>query len=182
MPRGVRGSGKAAVAAREAAAQAAPGATLETPATPAATTDTPIIKRRGRRKALPKVAAPASETMQLVEKVLRSRGTRGATQETLQSVVTWARSIREEGESLQQLSSSPRRRTSPAPTERVARYEMNLALLEGVLAGTLSLDVQDNGDFVFLHGAIVSPTSITEVEDTSGQMPPLENVTGDISG
>lgn len=114
-------------------------------------------KRRRRRAQSPDYAA---ETQTLIDAVLRSRGTRGATQEILASVVAWARSVRSEGDALRGLAGQPRRQKTQAPADRTARYEMNKALLEGVLSGNIALDVHDNGDLVFLHtGADVpSPT------------------------
>lgn len=89
--------------------------------------------------------------MTLVESLLRSRGIKGATQDELQGVVAWARSIRAEGQSLTELSARPRRAKTQAPADRVARFEMNRALLDGVLGGTIALDVQDDGVLIFLH-------------------------------
>jgi hypothetical protein len=119
-------------------------------AAPSADGTAAVVRRRRRRRT---VAAPdyALETVKLVEAVLRSRGAKGATQETLQSVITWARGIRDEGEQLRELASRPRRQKTQAPMERLAAYEMNRALLDGILAGAIVLDVQSDGVLVFLH-------------------------------
>jgi hypothetical protein len=76
---------------------------------------------------------------------------KGATQEVLQSVIAWARGIREEGDALRELSGRPRRQKAQAPSERIARYDMNRALLDGILKGVITLDVLDGGTIVFLH-------------------------------
>jgi hypothetical protein len=114
-----------------------------------------------------------------VEALLKSRGFRGATQEDLQQVVAWAQQTRAEGEALR--SESVPRRTRAAGRsaqaraaalrqqqaqqeklqERLTRHSMNQALLEGVLAGRVALDVQ-NGQLIFKDGqsvgAAFSPT------------------------
>src|SRR5690242_16445172 len=85
------------------------------------------IKRRGRRT---KTVEPINETGVLIDVVLRGRGVRGATPEVLLSVVSWARSVREEGLAIHSgRNDSTRRQRSEISPERIARYEMNLALL-----------------------------------------------------
>ena len=96
-------------------------------------------------------AETANETASLVEAVLRSRGAKGATQEALQSVIAWAREVRAEGDTLKELAGRPRRQKTQAPADRIARYEMNRALLDGVLSGGILLDLRDDGSFIFLH-------------------------------
>lgn len=109
-------------------------------------------RRRRRRRTQNTAPDYAAETVSLVEAALRSRGARGASQELLQSVISWARSVRAEGEELKLLQGRPRRQKTQAPADRLVRYEMNRALLDGILAGTIVLDVQENGDLLFLHG------------------------------
>lgn len=70
----------------------------------------------------------------------------------MQSVVAWARSVRDEGSELAEIAKKPRRAKAQAPADRLARHEMNRALLEGILAGRIALDVQEGGSLVFLHG------------------------------
>ena len=91
-----------------------------------------------------------------MEAVLRSRGTAGATSDLLQSVIGWAREIREEGDTLTELTSRPRRRKTAAAPERIARYEMDRALLDGVLAGTVLLDVREGGQLLFKYAQLVA--------------------------
>lgn len=116
----------------------------------------PVKKRRRRRM----TKTPATtETGALVEALLRSRGGRGATQIELQTVITWAHSVRDEGDALRELASRLRRPKGPAPSERTAHFEMNRALLDGVLAGSIAIDVQDGGALVFLHGNATAASS-----------------------
>jgi hypothetical protein len=115
--------------------------------------------RRGRK---PKAEAPAvNETAILLDVVLKSRGTKGATPEILHSVMAWARGIREEETALRTLIEHPRRQKTEAPTDRIARHSTNQALLDGVLAGTILLDVLDNGDLVFHHATATTPAPTT---------------------
>jgi hypothetical protein len=132
-------------------------------------------RRRGPRK-----GTPGSETGVLIEALLRSRGARGAAQEDLQRVIQWAQGIRAEGAAIAAAAAESRRRSprnaaagggagrgrASAATlarqkeerqrelaERTARHEMDQALLDGVLAGRIALDVAtDGGRLVFLQG------------------------------
>ena len=143
---------------------------VETPApnvTPVSDTEAAngdgIKKRRRRRNIGPDYA---SETRSILDAVLRSRANRGATQEALNAAVTWARSVRAEGDALRDLANSPRRQKSQTSPDRQARHDMNKALLEGILAGEIALDVADNGDLIFLHnggqGSIAFSVDATE--------------------
>jgi hypothetical protein len=126
-------------------------APAENATAPSEITDTPTEagkKRRKRRTSAPDFPA---ETRAILNAVLRSRASRGATQEALASAVAWARSVRAEGDSLRELANSPRRQKAQTSPDRTARYDLNKALLEGVLSGEIALDVADNGDLVFLH-------------------------------
>ncbi|GEM_PF-788888 len=123
--------------------------------------ETPVKRRRRRRTSATLLAETANETTALVEAVLRSRGAKGATQDALQSVISWSREIRAEGEALKELSSRPRRQKTQAPADRVSRFEMNRALLDGVLAGTVLLDLRDDGSFLFLHRDSVTAAATT---------------------
>ena len=122
-------------------------------ATPEAVEGT--VKRRRRRRT---ATAPdyASETVSLVEAALRSRGSRGATSDVLQGVVNWARGVRAEGEELKTLSARPRRLKAQAPSDRLVRYEMNRALLDGILVGAITLDIQGDGELVFVHSTFTN--------------------------
>ena len=144
--------------ARPRKATLTPEASAPVAETPAPEGDAPIRRRR-RRRSTP-VAAPdyAQETVLLVEAALKSRGSKGATQDVLASVVAWARSVRAEGEELKVINSRPRRTKNQAPVDRVATYEMNRALLDGILTGGITVDVQDDGKLIFLSTALGSET------------------------
>lgn len=131
--------------------------------------DTPIRRRRRRRT----VTTPpdyAAETATIVDAVLKGRGAKGATGELLGTVVAWARGIRLEGDALKELNSKPRRAKTQAPIARITDYEKNRALLDGILSGTVALDVQEDGTLVFLNAsslttAAPAPADTAVVED-----------------
>jgi hypothetical protein len=110
----------------------------------------------------------------------------GATEEDLRRVVSWAQKIRVEGEALQTASTRHRPRGVAKPTGRAAaiaarqreleeqplrerrtRYEMDRALLEGVVAGRTLLDVR-NGQVLFLSGASSNGSAPQTVELPAG--------------
>lgn len=114
--------------------------------------------------------------MRLIDALLKSRGATGATQAEIAQVVTWAQAILAEGSALATESAELRKlgprtkRTSPIAAARqkqqkearqaeiaarVQRHVMDRALLDGVLAGAISVDVKD-GDLVFLSGQYVA--------------------------
>ena len=121
---------------------------------PAPETDAPVRRRRRRRTTPPTPPDYAQETVMIVEAALKSRGSKGATQDILASVVGWARSVRSEGEELKVINSRPRRTKNQAPIDRTATYEMNRALLDGILTGGITIDVQDDGQLIFLSTAV----------------------------
>jgi hypothetical protein len=71
-------------------------------------------------------------------------------------VIAWARGVREEANTLQQLSTRQRRPKASADPDRITKNEMNRALLEGILDGTITLDVADDGTLAFTHAAAVA--------------------------
>jgi hypothetical protein len=125
--------------------------------------------RRGRS------ASQQSETGRLIEALLKNRGSRGATQQDLEQVVSWAEGIRAEvaaieaeAAELRKLGPRSARSTTGAAAarrkqqrearqreleERRRRSEMNQALLAGVLEGRILLDVGPEGGLVFLDGS-----------------------------
>ncbi len=109
----------------------------------------PAKKVRRKRRAVTPVDT-AAETAKIVEAALKSRGAQGAMQDDLQIIVDWARTVRTEGDALKDFADRPRRQKVESYSERLARYEMNRALLDSVLAGMVILDVQ-NGAIRFLH-------------------------------
>lgn len=132
----------------------------------AETAAAPATRRRApRRKTGPRKGAGKSETATVVDALLRTRGPRGASQEDLETVVTWAERTRAEGEALLAATDGRRRGAKSARgraagtrarqlTEeelkiRRSRHEMDRALLEGVLSGKIALDVR-SGQILFL--------------------------------
>ncbi len=122
-----------------------------TNATPAATTESadavkPIVRRRRRRT----VIDHAGQTVVLVSALLKTRGGKGAPQSALMAVTEWARGVHEEDTTLRQLKTRPRRAKAEISAERIAKFDVNKALLDGVLAGQIGIDVDDEGNIVFL--------------------------------
>lgn len=153
---------KAQLAAEAAAAEAS-----SVPETPAVTTP----RRRRRRRSSLANTDTSSETSTLIGAVLRSRGPQGATPEILSSVITWALRIREEGEEIRAAQGRIRRKPL-VPSEKLAYYEMNRALLDGVLEGTLTVKVQDDGQLLFVHSslaetAVFSVNAIDSIDSVS---------------
>lgn len=109
---------------------------------------TPVVRRRRRTS---RVIDHAAQTALLIESLLKTRGSRGASQEELQSVVNWARGVHAETEELKTLVGRPRRQKALASPDRMAAYELNKALLESALAGSIGLDVNENGLIVFIN-------------------------------
>ena len=110
----------------------------------------PVVRRRRRTS---RVIDHAAQTALLVDSLLKTRGVRGASQEELQSVITWARGVHAETEELKTLVGRPRRQKALASPDRIASYELNKALLESVLAGSIGLDVNESGSIVFINPA-----------------------------
>ena len=114
----------------------------------------------------------AQEARLLIGAVLRSRNNSnnagaGAAREELAQAVLWGRSVRAEAQALvaarkpparggtgtrggnRQRSNNTSRRQELAQREQ--SHELNQALLDGVLSGTIGLDVR-GGTLLFLHG------------------------------
>jgi hypothetical protein len=108
----------------------------------------------------------------LIDALLKSRGAAGATQSEIAQVVSWAQNILAEAATLQSETAELRKlgprgkRSSPVAaarqkqqkeqrqqeiSARVQRHAMDRALLDGVMAGGISVDVK-NGELVFLNG------------------------------
>ena len=108
----------------------------------------PVVRRRRR---VSRVIDHAAQTALLVDSLLKTRGTEGASQEELQSVINWARGVHAETEELKTLVGRPRRQKALASPDRMAAYELNKALLENVLAGSIGLNVSESGSIVFIN-------------------------------
>jgi hypothetical protein len=147
-------------------------------ATGEAASSAPTSRRTGARGGRPRRAraGAAGETGALIEALLKSRGSQGATQEELRRVVVWADETRREAEAIVE-ESRPRR--APRGTGKAAgprskaaqerqrqeqrereeqlrdrrnRNQTDRALLEGVLAGRVLLDVSE-GEIRFLDAS-----------------------------
>ena len=103
----------------------------------------PIVRRRRRRTTVDFVA----QTTLLTNSLLASRAARGvmsgATHDEIVAVVTWARGIHEEDAAMRQLKTRPRRAKAEISAERIARYDVAKALLDGVTAGSVAVDISD---------------------------------------
>ena len=122
-----------------------PKAATEAAETPTATT--PVVRRRRRRT----VIDHAAQTQILVSALLKSRGDAGANQSEALAVVSWARGIYEEGAELKTLATRVRKARSEDAAGRQVAYEVNKALLDGVLGGTMTINVGEAGSIVFGH-------------------------------
>lgn len=125
-----------------------------TPAVKAETTETPVaeetVARRRRRR---RTVDHAAEAAALTAALLKARGARGATLAELQAVTLWARGVHDEGTELAGLARQPRRAKSQGAPERLAAFQVNKHLLDGVLAGTLTVDVNESGQVSFGHSS-----------------------------
>jgi len=115
----------------------------------AATAETevkPVVRRRRRRTTVDH----AAQTAILVNALLKSRGESGAAQSAIISVIEWARNVHEEDAAMRQLKTRPRRAKAEISGERVAKFDVNKALLDGVLAGQVGINIDEDGNIVFL--------------------------------
>jgi len=119
-----------------------PKAATEAPETPAAT---PVVRRRRRRTTIDH----AAQTQILVSSLLKARGAEGATGEAALAIGNWARGEYEKGAELKTLATRVRKVKAPGVAERKLSYEVNKALLDGVLAGATTINVDRAGSIVF---------------------------------
>ena len=155
---------------------------------------------RPRRQSSPKRSGAAvrgrrtggNETTRLVEALLKSRGSRGASQQDLELAVRWAEGVRAEAAAVEAEASDLRKlgprgskpggATGAAATrqkqqrqerqreldERRQRLAMNQALLDGIGGGRVSLDVRD-GQLLFLHGEYAASHAAAEEAADGGE-------------
>ena len=122
-----------------------PKAVVEAAETAPAAPSAPIVRRRRRTATVDHGA----QSQILIESLLKSRGVRGATQEEALAVVTWARGVHAEAAELKTLTTRVRRAKAQNAPERQIVLDLNQALLNGVLAGSLIVDVDENGSVSF---------------------------------
>ena len=125
---------------RPKAATEAAAAPIE--ATPAAV---PIVRRRRRSS----IVDHAAQTAILIDSLLKGRGAAGASQEEALAVVNWARGVHAEEVELKALTTRVRRAKAQNAPERQIALGVNQALLNGVLSGALSIDVNAVGAITF---------------------------------
>ncbi len=114
-------------------------------------------KPEHRRKAAPPVYDSYAEIRSLITAILRSRGEQGARLDMLQGVLVWARNVRSETEALRELGERQRRPKGGAEPDRLLQNEMNRALLDGVIEGTIIIHLADDGSFSFASSPLPSP-------------------------
>jgi len=144
--------------------------------------------RRGRRSQ----SSAGSATGALIEALLKSRGSSGATQAELRRVVAWAEGVNREAVAIETESKSkPRRaprgagktaRSSPQGKaaqarrrqeqeeqlrERRIQNQADRALLDGVIAGRVLLDVTAEGDLRFLDATSTTSAPASSPEDST---------------
>jgi hypothetical protein len=110
---------------------------------PKATTGTTTVRRRRRRTVTPNSVTLAKT---IVDSMLASGN---ASQKDMEIVLGWVRSVGGEAEALKELVKRPRRAKAEGASERIAKLELNKALLQGLLAGELIISVDADGDIVF---------------------------------
>ena len=125
---------------RPKSATEAAAATIE--ATPAAV---PIVRRRRRSS----IVDHGAQTAILIDSLLRGRGAAGASQQEALAVVNWARGVHAEEAELKTLTTRVRRAKALNAPERQVVLDLNKALLDGVLAGSLVVDVTESGSVAF---------------------------------
>ena len=121
----------------------AAGESTETTATVSPSTS--IVRRRRRTS----IVDHNVQGQILIESLLKSRGERGATQEEALCVVIWARGVHAEAAELKTLTTRVRRAKAQNAPERQIALTVNQSLLDGVLSGALSVDVNESGAITF---------------------------------
>jgi hypothetical protein len=110
---------------------------------PKASTGTTPVRRRRRRTVTPNAVTLAKT---IVDSMLASGN---ASQKDMEIVLDWVRKVGTESEALKELVKRPRRAKAEGAGERIAKLELNKALLQGLLASELTISVDADGDIVF---------------------------------
>lgn len=139
-----------------------PKAATEAAEAPGSTAPALVVRRRRRRT----VVDHAAQTQLLVNSLLKARGQAGATGDAALTIVNWARGVHEEGAELKTLATRVRKVNAPGVAERKLSYEVNKALLDGVLAGTVTVNVDETGNIVFGDSSAVPTVSEPATEET----------------
>jgi hypothetical protein len=125
------------------------------------TETTPTTTRRpGRPKGVPgqprTTSAPrqrrsvTTNAVTLAKTIIDSMLASGsASQKDTEIVLEWARNVGNEADALKELVKRPRRAKSAGASERIAKLELNKALLQGLIAGHFVISVDAGGDIIF---------------------------------
>jgi hypothetical protein len=105
----------------------------------------PVVRRTRRRTTIDH----AAQTQILAGALLKARGTAGVSQSDVLQVVTWARGVHEEGAALKALATRVRKANAVGVAERQVAHEVNKALLDSVLSGATTINVDGAGNIVF---------------------------------
>jgi hypothetical protein len=108
--------------------------------------DTPIRRRRRRT-----TIDTETQSSRLVSALLATRGARGASQTELRNIIQWARSVNAEAEHFKTVSGRQRRIRQQGTADRLAAFQLDKALLDGVLDGKIGIDIDDSGQIIFLN-------------------------------
>ena len=126
-----------------------PKAATEAATTTDETAAPPVVRRRRRTSTVDHGA----QAQILVESLLKGRGASGASQEEALAVVLWARGVHAEAAELKTLTTRVRRAKTLNAADRQVALTLNQALLDGVLAGSLVVDVNAAGSVSFRQAA-----------------------------
>jgi hypothetical protein len=127
---------------------------------PENTAATTPARRPGRPKGVagqPRTSAPrrqrrtvTTNAVTLAKTIIDSMLASGtASQKDTEIVLEWARNVGTEAEALKELIKRPRRAKSAGASERIAKLELNKALLQGLIAGHFAISVDVDGDIIF---------------------------------
>lgn len=105
------------------------------------------VRRRRRRTAVD----TETQSSRLVSALLATRGARGASQTELRNIIQWARSVNAEAEHFKTVSGRQRRIRQQGTADRLAAFQLDKTLLDGVLEGKIGIDIDDVGQIIFLN-------------------------------
>ncbi len=103
-----------------------------------------------------------AQTGILIGALLKARDGAGTSQADALAVVSWARGVHEEEAALRALATRARKMNAPGVAERQMAHTVNKALLDGVLAGTTTINVDSEGAIVFGDASAPKAAPATE--------------------
>jgi hypothetical protein len=113
-----------------------------TTAAPAAAGDKPVVRRRRR------TVNHAAQTPALIAALMKGAG-RPITPGEAVALINWARGVHEERTALTKLKPRSRAMKPEVLAARRAEHDVNQALLDGVVAGTLAVGISEDGSLTF---------------------------------